>query len=279
MSLLKLPYTIAGQWVTGITLVAFFIAGCEGVDVVLPPLDGGGNGDLFGVIVNTDPTQDLIGGVRLRSGESVYSFGTWTPDGNIGEVNSVVYQNAAGQTATLYFEDGRPARAIGFDGSVLEITYTQANAQRLAGTATFTPADGSAPGSMAFDIDLQKTAAEIAALVEDLTGLQVSAQPPPEKPEITADPDTAKTVGAAVEVKSSVVLVLVPVVLAVTGFTITLVMSQIMEGFVQAGNALVIAALSPIILMGNLMRAAMGLPLVTIDYGSGAPNINIPRPD
>lgn len=282
MSLMRMPWTIAGQWVTGVTLVAFFIAGCEGLNITLPPVDGDDKtGELFGVIVNSDPSTDLLGGVRMRSGEAVYAFGTFQPDGTVGEVTSAVYQNAAGQVARLFFESGRPVRAVGFDGTELIITYTTVTAQRLVGTATYTPAGGT-PVSVSFDVDLQKMASEVAAQVQSLFGLAISTAAPPTLPDSTAARGTgglrAKALAGEVEVKSSVAIVLVPVFIAITGFSIVLVVSQIAQAFVTAGNAVVLAFLTPFILMGNLMRAALGQPLVTIDYDPLNPVINVPRP-
>ncbi|HOB75820.1 MAG TPA: hypothetical protein PKG54_14990 [Phycisphaerae bacterium] len=275
MSLMRMPWTIAGQWVTGITLVAFFIAGCESI---LPPVDGGDDGDsLFGVIVNRDSSTDLLGGVRMRSGEAVYAFGTFNPDGTVGEVTSAAYQNAAGQVARLYFESGRPVQAVGFDGSTLTIAYTSVNLQRLAGTATYAPAGG-APVSVAFDVDLEKAAADVAAEVQELFGITTSSAAPPPPSTGAEGGVKARTIEGDVQTKSAVAIVLVPVFIAITGFSIVLVVSQIAKAFVAVGNVVVLAFLTPFILMGNLMRAALGLPLVTIDYDPLNPVINVPRP-
>lgn len=270
MSLMRLPFTRAGRCITAITTAAFVFAttGCEGLNI-LP----GDSTDGFGVIINTDASKDLIGGVRLASGEAVYAYGTFNDDGTVGEVTACVYQNADGQQATLFFESGRPSRGIGFDGAEIVITYDEVTSTRLKGTATYTPTEG-APATLSFDIDLQQTAAQVAQLVEDLTGLQIADDEPPDE-----SAETAKRLGGDPTAQRSVIVLLIPVFISITGFTITLTLSQLMKGFVQAGNVLVIAFLSPFILMGNLMRAAIGLPLVTIQWdATGTPNINIPRP-
>ncbi len=284
MSLMRMPFTIAGRWVTGLTLVAFVAAttGCGGITLPVIGDGGGGSTNDYGVIVNTDISQDLIGGVRMKSGEAVYAFGRFNADGTVAEVTSAVYQDAEGRVATLYLESGRPTRAVGFDGATVEISYTDVSAQRLAGTATYTPAGG-APASVDFDIDLQRTAAEVAAQVESLTGLQISTEAPPSEPSGAGVSDgggtNARTAGAAAGVKSHLVgLVLVPVFIAITGFAIVLAVSQIAQAFVAVGNALVVVFLMPFIVMGNIMRAAVGMPLITIQYSPQTVNINIPRP-
>jgi hypothetical protein len=280
MSLMRMPWTIPGQWVTGVTLVAFFIAGCEGINLIPPPPDGN-DGDLFGAIVNRDASTDLLGGVRLPSGEAVYAFGTLNPNGTVGEVTSAVYQNADGQVAKLFFESGRPVQAVGFDGATLTISYTSVTPQRLAGTATYTPADG-APVLVNFDVDLEKAAADVAAEVQALFGIKTSADAPPPPPTGTESDGEggvkARTIEGDVQTKSAVAIVLMPVFIAITGFSIVLVVSQIAKSFVAVGNVVVLAFLTPFILMGNLMRAALGQPLVTIDYDPLNPVINVPRP-
>src|SRR5687767_7139143 len=116
MSLMRTPFTIAGQWVSGTTVVALLIAstGCAGID--LPDGNGDGDSDVYGLIVNTDTSKDLIGGVRTRNSGSVFAFGRFNPNGSVAEVTSVVFENDSGKKATLYFKFGWPSRAVGFDG-------------------------------------------------------------------------------------------------------------------------------------------------------------------
>ncbi|GMV96932.1 MAG: hypothetical protein AMXMBFR83_12910 [Phycisphaerae bacterium] len=273
MSLMRLPFRFNGKCVTAVTLAAFLrlTIGCGDLNLVLPD---GGSGDSFGVIVNTDVTKDLIGGVRLRSGEAVYAFGTFNPDGTVGEVTACVYQNADGQQAELFFESGRVSRCVGFDGSEIVITYTEVTSTRLKGSATYTPAGGT-PATLEFDIDLQQTAAQIAQLVRDLTGIQISTDEPPEP---TAGSLGEKALAGAPAAKTTLFVFLLPGFISFTGFVITLTLSQLMNVFIQAGNTLVLVFLTPFILMGNLMRAATGQPLVTIEYDQGNPVLIIPRP-
>jgi len=289
-----MPFTIAGQWVTGLTTVAFIIAttevltmtGCSGTSI---DLSGGGSSDgiedQFGVIVNTDPTKDLIGGVRMRDGQSVYAFGRFNPDGSVADVTSAVFQNADGQIAKLFLESGRPVRGVGFDGTTIEIAYTEVSTERLKGTATYLPA-GESPATVDFDIDLQKTGADVAALVKDLTGLQISTDEPPAEPDPTAS--TIKAVagvnarvadGGATARRAVLALVLVPIFVAITGFAIVTAFSQIANAFMAVGSAFMIAFMLPFIIMGNIMRAAVGMPLVEIQYDSQGPYLVIPRPE
>jgi hypothetical protein len=282
MSLMRMPFTMAGEWISGITVVALIIAGtgCAGVD--LP--GGDGNTDKYGLIVNTDTSKDLIGGVRTRNSGSVFAFGRFNPNGSIAEVTSVVFENGAGKKATLFFKFGWPSRAVGFDGSVMTIDYEEVNAQRLSGTVTFTPVGGPTR-SWEFVIDLQQTAAQIADLVVDLTGIEITNQNPP-NPSASQPADDDKTVVADKSSRSDsslLVVVVVPIVLVLTGFTIHLTLGQMLKSFVETadavGEALMIAFLTPFILMGNLMRLALGQPLVTISYNQGDPTLYIPRPE
>ena len=281
MSLMRMPFTVLGQWVTGLTVVAFVIAttGCGGL--TLPTLGNGGSGSggSFGTIVNTDITKDLIGGVRMSSGEAVYVFGQFNSDGTVADVTLAVYQNASGQEAKLFLESGRLTQVVGFDGSTVDFSYTEVSVQRIAGTATYTPVSGS-PAAVNFDIDLQQTADQVAALVQNLTGMQISTDAPPSD-QSAASAKTTGGISAKAEVRSEqaiIVVVLVPIFMAITGYAIVLAVSQIMETFVLAEEELMIAVLTPFIVMGDLMRAAVGLPVITIQYGSPDVNFDIPRP-
>jgi len=281
MSVMRMPFTRLGKWVTVLTVLAFVAAttGCGGL--TLPSLgnDGSGNGGQFGVIVNTDISKDLIGGVRMSSGEAVYAFGQFNPDGTVAAVTSAVYQNASGQEAKLFLDSGRLTRLVGFDGATVDFSYTEVSAQRLAGTATYTPVSGS-PSVVNFDIDLQQTASQVAALVQNLTGMQISTDAPPSD-QTAASAKALGGVSAKAGGRSElgiIVIALVPIFMAITGYAIVLAVSQIMEAFVLAEEEVMIAVLTPFILMGDLLRAAVGLTVITIQYGGPDVPFDIPRP-
>jgi hypothetical protein len=148
----------------------------------------------------------------------------------------------------------------------------------MSGTATYTPTGGGTPTEVGFDIDLLKTAADVAALVQETTGIEISTDAPPSDSS-AARGINAKTAGAAVGVKShAVVILLMPVFVAITGFAMVLAMSQIAHAFVLAEQVFMVAFLTPFIVMGELMRTAISLPLVPIAYGSVDVHITIPRP-
>lgn len=280
MSLMRLPRTILGEWISGTTIVALIIAtcGCNGIN-----LNPDNPGDAYGLLVNTDTSKDLIGGVRLRNGQSAYAFGTFNPDGSVGEVTAVTFENEHGQKATLYFESGRPVRGIGFDGSELLIRYDEVSAQFLRGQVTLNLASGETY-EWDFDIDVQLTAAQVAATIEELTGIDITSDAPPEQPDLDDPADKGVRTAKSGHSDSGIALiVVVPILIAVSGFTIHLVTGQILENFVRTADAIaeaaVLAFLAPFIIMGNIMRLALGQPLVTITYDQGDPILNIPRPD
>ncbi len=272
MSAFRLPYSIAGQWVTGTTIVGLLIltSGCPSVSDIT-------DGSKYGVIVNTNLNKDLIGGVRLPNGQSVYAFGSFNENGEVGEITSAVFEDGNGKKFSLSFESGRPVRAVAPDGSRLEITYREVSETWLRGDLAFRPASGELY-TMPFDIDLQKTAAEVASLVEQLTGIQITTDPPP-----PSSKDRGAARAASRSQRPSVEIIVVPVVLAVTGFTITTVLGQALEDFARTADAIAEAAiltfLAPFIIMGNVMRLALGQPLVTIDYDRDGAILNIPRPE
>ena len=283
MRLMRFPYTIAGQWVSGLTAVAFMIAttGCSNSQ--FPQITPAGDNP-FGVLVNTDTSKDLIGGVRLQSGEAVYVYGTFNQDGSIKQITAAVVENADGQQASLTFESGRPKKGVLFDGSTLEITYTQVSNERLSGQIVLVPAGTGATRTIPFDIDLLKAAADLAQLVEDLTGIQIPANGSPAgataRTAMTGDgpvPITKQTHRTELPI---LLVALVPIAFATTGFLLTSVMAQIMEAFVQTADAvaqaIAMAILTPFIVMGALMQEATSQPILTIDIEIHGPRLHIP---
>lgn len=267
MQWMRAPLTIPGQFISATMMVSILAAGC--------PSDGLFAEDGFGTIINTDTSKDLVGGVRLKSGQAVYSYGSFLADGSVGEVTSIVFQDTSGGLATLYLESGRPSRLIAPDGTRMQIIYEEVSTQRLAGTISITPA-GQSEQTYAFDVDLQKTAQDIATLVKNELGITITTETPPadSTSKAVADLGTPTPVAPSQKATSAVdrdvLVVVVPAVLVVTGFTLNLVMSQILSAMLRVADAVaksfIVAILTPFIFMGNVMRFAIGQPLVEINY-------------
>jgi len=283
MRLMRFPYTIAGQWVSGLTIVALIVAttGCNGFEW-LGATSAGDNP--FGVLVNTDTSKDLIGGVRLESGEAVYVYGTFNEDGTVKEITAAVIQNTEGEQASLTFESGRPKKGVAFDGSTLEMTYDEVSNERLSGQVVLVAAESGVTQTIPFDIDLLKAAADLAQMVEDLTGIAITADAPPSDSAARQLKSVESVDGSSKSLQrtevSIVVIALVPIAFATAGFLLTSVMAQMMDAFVEAAEtiarATVIAVFAPFIIMGNLMRLAVSQPILTIDVEIQGTALGIP---
>ncbi len=134
MRLWKFPSSFPGHFVTAVTVsfLAMGPAGCNGFRLPgVPSLYSGGNP--LGFLINSDTDSNVLGGIRLADGSSVYVFGTFQENGNIEKITGAAVRDTDGNEASIIFEDGRPTKARGFDGSTLEITYDEVGIERLKG--------------------------------------------------------------------------------------------------------------------------------------------------
>lgn len=293
MRLSRFPYTIPGQLLTA-PLGAVMIlgsVGCNGLITNLPP---GAVATTFGVFLNTDTTSDVIGAVRLADGQSVFVFGSFQPDGRVREITGAVLRDDQGQVADVTFENGLLKSAGSFDGSTLNLTYDEVNAQRLKGRADVffaqvPPADQNQ--TIDFDVDLQQAAADLAQSVLDLTGLNVSTAEPPEDPLATTRLRSADAGPTAAEKADQSAQVIVFAVFqasafAAIGFALVQVMARLVSamvnlvvGLVQAVTRnIVLVVLTPFIVMGDVLRVAVVQPIITIDFDLDLNIVIPPRP-
>ena len=77
-------------------------------------------GNPLGFLINTDTDSNVLGGIRLADGRSVYVYGTFKNDGNIDEITGAVLRDTDGSEAGVVFENGRPVSAYGFDGTTVD---------------------------------------------------------------------------------------------------------------------------------------------------------------
>lgn len=95
------PTPLWRQWVAMLAGVSLIIApfGCQTVQLV--DADATDGDSLFGLLVNTNTDSNVLGGVRLESGESVFVYGQFAADGSIEEIFGAVFRNAQGQEAVI----------------------------------------------------------------------------------------------------------------------------------------------------------------------------------
>lgn len=281
MRISRMPYSIPGQLLTA-PLAAVMIlgsVGCNGLITNLPP---GAAGSTFGLFLNTDTSSDVIGTVRLANGQSVFVFGSFEPDGRVREITGAVLRDDQGQEAEVTFENGLLKSAGSFDGSTLNLTYDEVSTQRLKGRADVFLAQVAPPDqnqTIDFDVDLQQAAADLAQSVADLTGLNVSEAEPPEDPLATtkprqADPSPAGANKADQSAQVIIFAIFQASAFAAIGFVMVQVMARLVSvmvnlvvGLVVAiTRTIVLAVLTPFIIMGDILRVAIVQPIITIDF-------------
>jgi hypothetical protein len=126
-----------------------------------------------GLFLNPDTSDPLIVAGRNAAGDSFFVYGTRQSNGAIGEVDSILIRTAAGQESVIAFQLGRPVYVEAPNSSFVRITYTEVSAQRLTATVEVHDAASGGTETVEADVDLQKTAAQVAQAVENLTGVSV----------------------------------------------------------------------------------------------------------
>ena len=131
-----------------------------------------------------------------------------------------------------------------------------------------------------FDVDLALAAAQLAQLVEDLTGLDVSADEPPPPDASSGDSGAATAKPIRDKQELNLTPYLFPSAFSFVGFTVTSIMGQMLQavlGFVAFSiQAAIVGIFAPFILMGSVLRMAFGQPPISVNLGLIGPTISIP---
>lgn len=169
------------EWFIALTCYSLVITpfGCQLQSAA--PLDdrlgsggaGGTSSAAAGLFIESDwAAAHLLGG-RSAEGDSFFVYGTRNAQGNLEEVESILVRTADGQESFLAFESGRPVHAQGPDGSYVHVTYGEISAERVTATVELYNA---ATGEKQFhpvEIDLRRTAEQVAELVRSITGQEL----------------------------------------------------------------------------------------------------------
>ena len=279
MRLWKIPYSIPGQLLTAL-LASILILGPAGCTTFTGNPAGDPNSP-FGAFINADASSDILGSVRLPTGESVFVFGSFQPNGLIAEITGAVLVNDQGEQASVVFEGGRLAMAGSFDGSTAAFTYEEFTTERLRGTVDLFFASVPAPDQnqmIEFDIDLNQAAADLAAMVQQSLGLEISdAEPPPDPLARPRLADAARA-GLPKDMQSAQLVFLFAQfhvsAFAALGFAMVRLVAHVVEavmelvvGLVRAiTRAVVVAVMTPFILMGDVLRLTVNQPIIILNF-------------
>ncbi len=284
MRLTKVPFTLAGEWIATLTAVCLIIAptGCELADIIIGPIPGTTDNP-FGFLINTETSGDTLGAVRLDDGRTAILYGTFNDDGTVRTVTGAAFRDQNGQTAGITFDDGRPKKGVGFDGSTIEFEYDEVSTQRLKGRVILTPADTGTPEIVDVDVDLEAAADQLAQLAADLASLTISEEEPPAGTAKTMVPSDDKRSGQEVGFVLGMTLTIVSIVL---GYVMVAVMVQAMQAAMLAAaaasiavtQAVIVAVFSPFILMGDVMRLSADQTSISVAFSGLRPGILFANP-
>jgi len=273
MRLWRMPHTVAGQLLIAL-LGGIFIMGPSGC------ANNFSFGDVtssFGTFLNTDVASGVLGSIRLASGESAFVFGSYKANGQIEEITGAVLVDTQDRRADVSFEGGRLKHASSFDGSTLDVTYDEVTPTRLAGRVDlfFAQApEADQHQSVAFDVDLEQAAADLADAVWTLLTLSISDAEPPDDP--LAEKPRRDDAGPQKDDASQVIIF---AAFHVSAFAaIGFAMVQIVTGCVRAVMNLVVglvtaitktvvfAVFTPFMLLGDVLRSAVSNPIITLNF-------------
>jgi len=258
------------QWVAMLAGVSLIIApfGCQTVQLAG---DDATDGDsLFGLLINTNTDSNVLGGVRLESGESVFVYGQFGDDGSIEEIYGAVFRNAQGEEAVVVLDQGRPTLARGFDGSTIEFTYDQVSSERLIGHVDVYFAQDGSRETIAFDVDLNAAIEELVQTVNDLTGLNLTEWWNDAAARTATTNSTLPASQTRRALAGVVQALLFGATFAFLGYAVLAVMTQVMEAVMLsvsvAAAAVIASVFLPFVLLGEILRTSGDLPTFSIDF-------------
>jgi hypothetical protein len=251
----------AREWLIGLCGYALLVApfGCEFENLLTTtvPDDVAKSPPATGLFINTDLTAPLMAAGQGPSGNSVFNYGKRTSMGDIAEVDSILVRSAAGEESFVVFELGRPTYLQGADGSYVRITYHDVSPPTLAATVEVHDPGSETSETVDVQIDLAAAAAEMAQVIQDLTGLPLAV------PIAPLPVSSAKVHDRAI---GPLVAGLIGASLVLVSQLMVVVMAQVMQAAYQtvsaAMQAALLAAFMPVFLFAGLMGE------ITVQLGS-----------
>lgn len=258
--------TCVREWFCASVCFSLLIApfGCQ-LTTNIPLDDAGGSNDSadasnIGLFVNQDIRTPALGAARAASGDQVFVFGTRDASGNPQEIESILGKPASGGETYVNFESGRPVYARALDGSYADVTYRTLSLTNIAADIVIFNASDGSKSSYSVNIDLQQTAAQVASLIEQHTGIEI--------PEVsiadaaTSKPGAPKTAAnrVTITVFSPLFSLFVVPLVATVGF-MTVVLGQalltVYTVLVVAVQTVAIALLFPIYLIAAILTGTI----------------------
>lgn len=245
------------EWAVGLALVMMVVApvGClepgTGVDIDDIADLASATGFFIG-----EGVDGAIFAARSPSGEQFFAYGERDGD-QVRRIDALLYESAAGERSAILFDAGFPVQVIGPDDSSATITYEEVTASGLRASVLVDDQANQTQETFTVDIDLEQTLAQVAALVEQVTGEPLTVV------EVDDDGMSAKRAGTM----QTRITVLNPLYGLVVGFGAVIagmgvVLGQIITGVVQAlGNiaqGLVAAIFLPFFAISELLGATLG---------------------
>lgn len=253
----------AREWAAGFALLLMIVGpvGCLEVSGGGFPNGGGGGGgniDLSrasGFFIS-ESQGGAIFAARNSGGDAFFAYGEREGD-QIRRVDALLYQDRDGGQSSIFFTDGLPTQVIGPDESSATITYEEVSSERLRASVLLDDRQNDQQESFDIDVDLKQTLEQIAALVRQVTGQDLTVV------EVDDDGMTTKRLG----VMQTRITIINPLYSLVVGFGAVIagmgvVLGQILSGIVQGlanvARGLATAIFMPFFAISELLGATIG---------------------
>jgi hypothetical protein len=253
----------AREWFCGLMCLSLVLAPMAGCPNNAGD-GGGGEGDgvdnktATGLYINSDNNAEAIVGARGQDGAVFFVYGTRGPNGGLGQIDSIAVTTADSKNAFVAFESGRPVHAEGPDGSYVHISYSNVTALSLDASIALFDASTGGTTNYQTSIDLRQTAADVATLVQERTGLAIT-------PVSVVDGGTIQT-GKTLD-RASVRITILPLYaivvlpLAAAVYAMTVILGQVLYAVfavvAQVVQVLLLIILSPIFLIAQIFSGAV----------------------
>lgn len=258
---------LAREWFCGLTCLSIILAPMAGCPRNASSDDDGDDSKSApGLYINKDNSADAIVGARAADGGVFFVFGARGSNGGLARVDSMAVTTPDGEDAFVSFESGRPVHAQGPDGSYLHITYSNVTPTALDADIALFDASTKTTTSYQASIDLEQTITEIAALVQQRTGLDIT----PVSVIDSTTVQTGKTDSRSLSIVMLPLIAIVVIPLAAAIFGMSSILGQVLNAVFSvvaaAIQVVLLVILSPIFLIAEIFSGAVvSVRFLTLD--------------
>lgn len=144
--------------------------------------DGPLDENSVGFFINNDFTSPILMNGRGPTGDEFFIFGTRQANGYPQSIDTILLRTRQGTESFMQFEGGWPVYVEGPDGSFARVEYLEQSQFSIVANVTLHDETNNVEETIPVSFDGLKTAEQIAAQIERLTGINVEVPQAPTSP-------------------------------------------------------------------------------------------------